>query len=206
MAKEDLKTLAGDPAMKKRRQAAADPTRMRIIGLLGESEGMTAKELGQRLHMEPNRLYWHLRILEEAGLIEVAELRAAGRNTERVYKQGFDGRWAWDAQDPIELAHYMAAQLEVTKIEGEQALFEQAESLKQGEEAPVITWGRPTITTTHKEIKEFTKRLNDLMAEFRARAKAISHQKKGSPLNKLRFTWVVCEQAAPEPISQEEGV
>ncbi len=203
MTKTDLKKLADDPAMKRRRHAAADPTRMRIMGFISESEGMTAKEIGHRLHIDPNRLYWHLRILEEAGIVEVAELRATGRNTERVYKWGYDGRWAWDAEDPMDLSHYMAAQLEVTKIEGEQALFEQAESLKQGEEPSVITWGRPTVTTTHKEIEEFTKRLNDLMAEFRERANAIRDKKKVPPLKKLQFTWVVCELPVPEPISEE---
>ena len=78
-----LDALATDEAMQVRRRAVADPTRMRILGLLGDSDGgMTANELGDRLAMNPNRLYYHLRMLEEAGVIGVvdtARIRTDGR-------------------------------------------------------------------------------------------------------------------------------
>lgn len=202
MTKGATNRLAKDPKMRRRRQAISDPTRMRIMGLVLEYEGLTAKELGEKLRIDPNRLYYHLRILEDVGVIEATELRATGRNTERVYKQCYDGRYIWDAEDPVELATYMASQLEVTKIEGEECLFEQAERVKKGEEPPVVVWGRPATTTSRDEIKEFHKRLDALLDEFRQRAKAIRSE-EGHDLKRLRFTWVLCEQAVPEVAASE---
>lgn len=190
MAKTDLKRLASSAAMKKRRKAVADPTRMRILGLVSESGGLSAKELAQRLRMEANRLYYHLRILVDAGVITVAELRASGRNTERVYKEGYDGRYVWDAEDPGELASYMAAQLEVAKIEAEQLLFDQAERAKSGQAGPVVLWASPSFAATGKDAREFHTRVAELISEFEERAKTGS--KRG--LRQMRFTWVLTEQ------------
>lgn len=203
MDKGEMERLAKDPQMQKRRQAITDPTRMRIIGLVSESGGLTAKELAERMRMDPNRLYYHLRILEEVGVIETSELRATGRMTERVYTDAYSGRYIWDIDDPGELATYLSSQLELTKMEGEESLFEQSRRISEGEEPPLMTWGRPTVTTTHKEIQEFTKRLNDLLAEFRERAQAIREKEKVPDPTRMRFTWVVCEQAVPQPTSTE---
>ncbi|MCA1840993.1 MAG: helix-turn-helix domain-containing protein, partial [Actinobacteria bacterium] len=97
MDKPEMERLAKDPDMKRRRLAITDPTRMRILGLVSESEdGMTAKDLAERLRVDANRLYYHIRILEEAGVIEASELRWSGRTTERVYKEAYSGRYIWD--------------------------------------------------------------------------------------------------------------
>lgn len=199
MKRGEMERLVKDPKMRRRRQAINDPTRMRILSLVADSEGLTAKELGEKLRIEPNRLYYHLRILEGAGVIGVSQLRAAGRMSERVYKVAYDGRYIWDSQDPVELATHLSSQLEVTKIEGEELLFEQARAVKEGDEPPVISWGRPTVITTHKEIQEFMKRLNDLLTEFRDRAEALREKRTAPELKRMRLTWVICEQTAPGP-------
>lgn len=65
---EDIETL----------RVFADPLRLRILRALyenGEGRALSAKEIRARLHEEGNnRLYYHVRLLEEAGLIrKVAE-------------------------------------------------------------------------------------------------------------------------------------
>lgn len=66
-------------------QAIADPTRRRILDRLGTGE-KTAGELGQGIDLSQPALSKHLRILREAGLVEV---RSDGRN--RYYVERREG-------------------------------------------------------------------------------------------------------------------
>jgi DNA-binding transcriptional ArsR family regulator len=189
-----LNTLANDEAMKARRQAIIDPLRMRILGLLNDSDGgLTANELGERIGMNPNRLYYHLRILENAGVIGVVDTRASGRMVERVYDQIYRGRFIWDAEQPLELAMYLGASLEVSRMGAEEALFEQARRIATQGSPPVVTWGSPSFATTHDEITEFVKRVDALQMEFRERATKLGDDER---TRQLRFTWLVYEQDA----------
>jgi hypothetical protein len=144
--------------------------------------------------MNPNRLYYHLRILESAGVIGVVDTRASGRMVERVYDQVYRGRFIWDAEKPDELAMYLGSQLEAARAGAEDALFEQARCIAAKERSPVVTWGRPSFATTHDEIAEFVQRVEALQQEFRERARAKSDDVR---TRQLRFTWLVYEQDAP---------
>ena len=193
-----LEALANDEAMQERRRAIADPLRMRILGLLNDSAGgMTANELGERLGMTPNRLYYHLRILETADVIGVVDTRASGRMVERVYDQISRGRFIWDAENPLELAMVLGAGLEVSRMGAEEALFEQARRIASKDEPPVVTWGTPSFATTHEEIVEFVKRVDALQMEFRERAAEKLDGCDAADARQLRFTWLVYEQDAP---------
>ncbi|HZU74926.1 MAG TPA: winged helix-turn-helix domain-containing protein, partial [Acidimicrobiales bacterium] len=66
------------------RRALADPVRLRILESLWEGP-KTAKAMGDRLGILPNRLYYHLRTMEEAGLVAVVGAELGGRLAERVY-------------------------------------------------------------------------------------------------------------------------
>src|SRR5437588_1268543 len=66
--------------------ALADPTRVRLLEELWGSR-RSAKELAEALGVPPDRLYYHLNRLQEAGLIDVADLRPAGSGrVERLYR------------------------------------------------------------------------------------------------------------------------
>ena len=188
--KEGIWSLAKDEAMQKRRRATADPLRMRIVGLIGDSQGMTAKDLADRLRIEPNRLYYHLRILEDAGVIGVVDHRVVGKLAERVYGMVYRGRYIFDATDPADMAMNLSAILEITKVDAEEVLYEQARKVEAGEQPPVVIWGRLSFATTRDEIVEFEKRLDALRMEFRERATEL-HGDRG-----LFCTWVVYEQPA----------
>jgi len=66
-------------------QAIADPTRRALLDRLGSGE-KTAGELGEGIALSQPALSKHLRILREAGLVEV---RAKGRT--RVYAERPEG-------------------------------------------------------------------------------------------------------------------
>ncbi|MBD3402680.1 helix-turn-helix domain-containing protein [candidate division GN15 bacterium] len=61
-----------------------EPNRLRLIRELGD--GASATELARRLHMPRQRVNYHLRQLEEAGLITLTETRQKGNCTERILR------------------------------------------------------------------------------------------------------------------------
>jgi DNA-binding transcriptional ArsR family regulator len=72
---EDLKTL----------QIVADPLRSQILELFG-ADPLTVKQVANRLGLTPNKLYYHVNLLEEHGLLRVVETRTVGNMIERLYR------------------------------------------------------------------------------------------------------------------------
>lgn len=66
-------------------QAVADPLRIRILRLLGEAR--SAKELAAELGRPVTTLYHHLDLLEDHGLIHVADVTKEGRALVRRYQR-----------------------------------------------------------------------------------------------------------------------
>jgi DNA-binding transcriptional ArsR family regulator len=67
-------------------KALGHPLRLRVLETLGaddDTEEMTNRELAQRLGVDPGHLHFHVRMLLNAGLIELAE-RSGGR--EKPYR------------------------------------------------------------------------------------------------------------------------
>ncbi|MEK6191224.1 MAG: metalloregulator ArsR/SmtB family transcription factor [Chloroflexota bacterium] len=52
-------------------RALADPTRLRICAILGESGPLPVNELSARFGLSQPLISWHLRILRTAGLVEM---------------------------------------------------------------------------------------------------------------------------------------
>jgi DNA-binding transcriptional ArsR family regulator len=65
-------------------KALGHPLRLRVLEELGESgEELTNRELAQRLGVDPGHLHFHVRMLLEAGLIDLAE---RGSKREKPYR------------------------------------------------------------------------------------------------------------------------
>ena len=77
----DGQVQIGDPETLK---LIADPLRLEILSLL--SEPKTAKDLATVLGVPTTRLYYHLRILEERGLIRVVSRRLVSGIEEKTYR------------------------------------------------------------------------------------------------------------------------
>jgi DNA-binding transcriptional ArsR family regulator len=74
--------VVGDPA---RAQSMLHPTRLRILEQLAQPASAAA--LARALGEPRQRLNYHLRELEQHGLVEVVEERRRGSVTERVYRR-----------------------------------------------------------------------------------------------------------------------
>src|SRR5207248_702945 len=76
----DLRTI-DDPAVL---EVLYDPTRFKIIRHLAQPRSI--KELAAELHLPIGRLYYHVSLLEQHGLVEVAEIRPLTGRMEKVYR------------------------------------------------------------------------------------------------------------------------
>jgi DNA-binding transcriptional ArsR family regulator len=61
-----------------------NPIRLRILHQLMEPS--TARDVAQRIDVPVTRLYYHLNLLEEVGVIEVVDTRKRGAMVQRVYR------------------------------------------------------------------------------------------------------------------------
>ena len=70
-------------------KALSHPLRSRIIFSLGEPQ--TVEELAGRLSVDALKMYYHVKLLQKHGLIEIAATTKRGRLEERVYRLTADG-------------------------------------------------------------------------------------------------------------------
>lgn len=204
MAKDQLT----QEEIRDRRRAGSDPTRLRMLELFMGRPGWTAKELGEELGITPNRLYYHLRLLEEVGAIKVVGTKAPGRMVERVYGYVPEKDYVtWDPSEPAEVAVHLAAILDAAKVGAEDALFERARRIEAGEEPLFIAYAGPAISGMRKEdIIEFHERLQALDKEFRARRDLRKDEDENLPpdTSRLKYAYVIYEEPLPKWMTQPE--
>ena len=150
--------------------AGADPLRIRIDHALRyPARQLTAKELAARLGVTPNSLYYHLRKMEEVGLVKVVEERPAGRVTERVYAAD-EYMVQLDPAKPEQLAALCKSLIALAQTRVIDATYRYAED-PNNTVMPIVT--SPALVTSKAEAEAFKKRVNDLQMEFRQRAKDV---------------------------------
>lgn len=82
-------------------RALAHPVRIRILSLL-TGHAMSSAELARELGMKHAAVSYHVRQLDKAGFLEVAETRTVRGGHERRYRYraGAGGRGQWSREDP----------------------------------------------------------------------------------------------------------
>lgn len=139
--------------------ALADPLRLQLFELLLEAPS-SAKELAQHIELPPDRLYYHLRQLERARLIEVADYRRlSGGKVERVY-QVVEVEPPGDDAGPEDTTRFLAAVLDAT-----QADIAAAFSAKQQGRAREVTVIRKTVRLTPEQFADLRHHLADLIRQ-----------------------------------------
>jgi DNA-binding transcriptional ArsR family regulator len=97
-------------------RALADPLRIRLLEALWFSP-RSVKELAEAVGLPPDRLYYHLRQLEQAAIIEVHGYRPLpGGKVERLYQRA-EVEPPDEGASPEEIATFLGAVLEVTKAD-----------------------------------------------------------------------------------------
>jgi DNA-binding transcriptional ArsR family regulator len=68
-----------------RRDALASPFRIELIGLFGQEDELSVSDMARRTGRPATSLYHHLRVLEDAGILEAVGTRPKGKRFETVY-------------------------------------------------------------------------------------------------------------------------
>jgi DNA-binding transcriptional ArsR family regulator len=150
----------------------ADPLRSRMLDLL-RTQVQTAKELAQTLKLSPKKLYYHLKLLEERGLIRVVGTRVVSGIIEKSYRATaylflFDDdvfRSTDSAESPLPPG--LQAIFETTRIQLEQSVA--AGTVELGDNAKVLQrllwmWGLQRLSG--QQAQEFYRRFEQLISEF----------------------------------------
>ena len=133
-------------------KAVANDTRAKILTLL-EDGPASAKRLSELLKMSHGKVGHHVKVLREAGLIEVVETKQVRALTERLYGLTFDRlSFAENAGDRLQFTLSQAAR-------------EAAPSAEQPF-SPAAAF--VTVRTSERRAEEFRDRLFELTSEFEA--------------------------------------
>jgi DNA-binding transcriptional ArsR family regulator len=97
-------------------RALGDPLRIQLFEALWRGP-RSVKELAAEVGLAPDRIYYHLRQLERAGIVEVAEYRRLpSGKAERVYRRA-DVEPPSDTSAPEEMATFFGSVLDATKAD-----------------------------------------------------------------------------------------
>lgn len=158
-----MSQVAGD--RRSLRLALADSTRVRLFDLLSERP-RSVRELADLLDTQPDRLYYHLRRLEAAGLVSVHELRrTADGHAERVYRADH-GVVSDQTQDAAAGVLLLGAVLDATRLELERLAESVGGDGPQRLRPPRAVLRRARLALAPAEIDELQERIWGIVGEF----------------------------------------
>lgn len=141
-------------------RALGDPLRIRLFEALWQGP-RSAKELSAEVGLPPDRLYYHLRQLQRAGIVEVAEYRPLpGGKVERVYHR-VEAEPPGDASSPEEVAAFLGSVLDVTRADITAAFMAKA----AGERREVMVAQGP-LRLTEEGLAELRGHLQELQSRM----------------------------------------
>jgi DNA-binding transcriptional ArsR family regulator len=163
---EDLETL----------KIIADPLRYQIFETL-VLQPQTVRQVADKLGLSPNRLYYHVNLLEEHGLIRVDQERVVANIIERVYAVTAPcldiarSLLSFRTEEGKNNIHTMVAStIDVTREDLFRSLDARAVELAQGagEQARALMLTRVLSRIDDARAREFVSRLTGLVQEFEA--------------------------------------
>lgn len=150
-----------------------NPTRLRIFRHLAEPR--TVKEVAEAMGVPVTRLYYHVGLLEEVGVIQAVETRKVGAMIEKLY-QCVAGTFRPSAKllegsnDVGRVAKAAAnAVISGARVDAEQGLFHHFEALAEGKERSEQYPGsisRTVRTMTREQARDFVAQLEEFVTEW----------------------------------------
>ena len=141
-------------------RALADPLRIRLLEALWFGP-LSVKELAEAVGLPADRLYYHLRQLEQAAVIEVSGYRPLpGGKVERLYRRA-------EVEPPAEessleeLAAFSAAMLDATKAD-----ITAAHMAKANGQRREVALTRAALRLTDEGLAELHRMLNEVRERF----------------------------------------
>ncbi|MFN2590796.1 MAG: helix-turn-helix domain-containing protein [Actinomycetota bacterium] len=167
-------------------KALADPLRLRLLLLMADRP-VTVKEAAEALGVPPTRLYYHVKILERHGLIEVTDRRVVSGIEERTYG-ALAKNWTMSpslAASAISTSGTLRAVINLVRAELEAGLQQRPEAPMSSDiSSPLPAVGLTQLALSPDELEEVEARLGGLMDDFGA---ATSAEADGKPLYRMFF-------------------
>lgn len=147
------------------------PIRVRILRQL--MEPASVKQVAAALKMPPTRLYYHINLMEDAGLISVVETRKAGAMVERLYRASARGfrpspQLSKGGYEPSELAKVATGVvLDGARADAEESLTRHFRRVRDDEQEKLRdgAFGRTVGFFTHEQAADFADKLNRFIEE-----------------------------------------
>jgi DNA-binding transcriptional ArsR family regulator len=152
-------------------KALADPTRLAILRALSRDRmPKSAKELAEDLGQPQTKLYRHLKVLQEAGLIEPAETRVVSGIVETKYR-AMQSSVTIDPTANLDEVRDAMVNLVAGNLDDFRERYVAGMRLVPGDEDPQDMKKRGMVmnlsgTVSAEVYKDFTNRLQELVAEF----------------------------------------
>jgi len=155
-------------------KVAADPTRLRILEILAEKP-LTVKQVARKLDTTPTKLYYHINLLEQHGLITVTASRVVSDIIEKQYRTSAhrlrvsrELLTLSDEEQPAEgVSGLLTAIFETTRDDVLRGIRQGLIHLDQDNEADRNTMLMRTVSRlTPERYHEFYERLKALMIEY----------------------------------------
>ena len=141
-------------------RALADPLRIRLLEALWFSP-RSVRELAEAVRLPPDRLYYHLRQLEQAAIIEVSGYRPLpGGKVERLYQRA-ETEPPDEDSSPEEIARFQGAVLDAAKADITAALMAKADGQRR---EIALTVG--ALRLTNEGLAELHRNIGDLGERF----------------------------------------
>jgi DNA-binding transcriptional ArsR family regulator len=178
-------------SLKLKRRAFSDPLRVRVLEVLATGE-RTVKQLGRDVGIDPNRLYYHLRILEGAALIHVTGTEAVGRMVEKRYGttgESFGNELPGDA--PEERITFFHALLDATKADLTDVVLEQDRQQREGHKPLTARLLKGILAATPEDLITFAERFETLLEEFMS---AAQRAPDAADLRAFPYTFAIYER------------
>src|SRR5256885_9366749 len=167
-----------------RLKAVADPTRIRLILELLDRES-TVKELAEALGVPATRLYYHVKILERHGLIEVAHRRMVSGIEERTYHAPSED---WTVPPDMKLSALyesgaLRAMFDVVRSEVEVAVQSRPDLPMDAPGSPIAGIGLTEIEVSEDELRELTAGPAKVLTQYAMRKREAPSGARYPPLS-----------------------
>lgn len=149
-----------------------NPIRLRIMRLLMEPTSI--RTVAEALEVPPTRLYYHFNLLEEAGVIRVAETRKVGAMLQKLYQTVAlsyrpSAKLIESDRSPADLARISAGVvLDGARLDAEEALTRQFSALSADDEFGSFSeggLGRSISILTKEQAEEFYEKFQRFLEE-----------------------------------------
>ncbi|MDH5373366.1 MAG: helix-turn-helix domain-containing protein [Acidimicrobiia bacterium] len=147
-------------------EALSNPLRNRILNQAREP--VTVAELAERFDVPNTRLYYHVNLLVEEGMLEQVDERKSGARIEKIYLRTaaefqLDPGLAEAIGDPRKAAEAAASLIfDSTRTESEALLAQ----ILAGED-PTAQLGRTILRLTAEDAERFAERMEQLLVDLR---------------------------------------